>query len=303
MRNSNQKPVRSYVYFPGLERCGPIKLQCCAIIALLIGLIVCDPATARPQFGSGDKNQVPVGTFDAAGKTWSSVSHAMLETEAILRRPPTTAFLTASDIMEAIDALQAMGLDVILTSSATDDSLTGDEDWEVIGNSNETGEILGRYLRSRNAVFSVTKKGTIEIISLDEMNDERHFQTIIYRVDHLGSKLLEIVGLASQIQDSLQPENWEANSGSATIQARIQSGHSILIVSNHYQHQVSLRQFLYELSVASSGPRSVASRSKLVGVSAAQRSGSRVVNMPSASGLSGRKLVGSRVLELPKPMQ
>ena len=143
---------------------GTVCLRCCVIFALLIGLVLCDRATACPQFGfgnesrSGNRNQIPVGTGDATAKTWTSISQAALKTEAILRQPPSVELRNAKTFQDAMDALQAMGLDVVLTSSASDDALMADEAWKMIGNPNETGACLQRYLKSCNAAYSVTQK-------------------------------------------------------------------------------------------------------------------------------------------------
>jgi xanthine dehydrogenase iron-sulfur cluster and FAD-binding subunit A len=181
------------------------------------------------------------------------MSHAALKTEALLRKPLTSALYNAQDIVEVMEALHEMGLDTVLTTSATEDSLTPDETWEIIGNSNEIGVTLTRYLRSHNAVYEVSKKGAIRFISADEMNDAIHFQTIVYRVDHLARDFRELTALADQIQSTFLRDNWEYGGGSATMQPRIQSGHRLLIVSIHYQHHLMLQQFLYELTVATTG--------------------------------------------------
>ena len=174
MKNCNQKRVSCNVYTGGQLWYGGVSLRYCAIFALLMGLVVCDHATACPQFGNPDQNRIPVGAPDVAGKTWSSFSQAALKTEAILRQPPTAQLRNSDTFADAMDALQAMGLDVVLTSSASDDSLIFDEAWEIIGNPSETGACLQRYLKSRNAAYSVTQEGTIKFISRDEMKDEAY---------------------------------------------------------------------------------------------------------------------------------
>ena len=291
MRNCDQKPAKCYDCAEEHLWLGSVCLRYCAIFALLVSLVLCDRATARPQFGFGNQdknpNQVPVGSPTSTGKTWSSVSLPALRTEAILQQPPSETLRQAKNFTGAMEALQSMGLDVVLTASASDDAMTPDERWEVIGNSNQTGTILNRYLKSNNAVFSVNVKGAIEIISLDEMFDERHFETIIYRVDNLANNLSEVRGLAHQIEQAVWPEVWEESGGCATIQPRIQSGHRLLIVLVHYQCHVKLRQFLYEMSVAGSGPNLAKSRSSVVAVGSTPGTLSRLVDVPEESVQAG----------------
>ena len=296
MKNCHQKPVKCYDWIAVHLQAGTVCLRCCVIFALLIGLVLCDCATACPQFGfgngsrSGKRNQIPVGTGDATGRVWTSMSQAALKTEAILRQPPTAKLRNAETFQDAMDALQAMGLDVVLTSSASDDALTTDEAWEMIGNSNETGACLQRYLISRNAAYSVTQKGTIKFISRDEMKDEVYFQTMIYRVDHLVSNESELRALAEQIRNTLWTEDWSMGdgAGSASMQPRIQSGHRLLLVSIHYEQHVGLRQFLYELSVVGSGPTLSKSRSTAVEVGAVPETLSRLVDVPGKSDQTGQ---------------
>jgi len=294
MRNCEQKPTKCYVCAAESTRCGELSRGWCVILALLIGLVLCDPATARPQFGgenfgggNQNRNPVPVGIPGATGKMWNSVSQAAFRAEVILRHPPSAELRKAETFAHAAKVLQSMGLDVVLTTSASDDALTPDEPWEVIGNSNETGIVLGRYLTSRNAVFSVTQKGAIEIISRDE-------------VDNLVSNEVELKSLAVQIQETLSPEDWDLHAGSATIQPRIQSGHPLLLVSNHYQSHVMLRQFLYDLSAVSG------SSVRWSGAAVAERggrfreSGSRLIEVPDQP---SHNLGGSVVLDVPQAMQ
>ena len=274
---------------------------------------MCDLATARPQFGSlpnsqghsfyENQHQIPVGTTDGSGKTWSSISRAVLKTEAILRRSAPVELREAKTFKDAMDALQAMGLDVVLTASASDDALMMDERWEVIGSSNETGVILNRYLRSCNAVLSVKKNGSIEIISQDEMSDERYAQTVIYRVDNLVSNYMEGVALAQQIEQSLWTEIWEKNGGCSTIQPRVQSGHRLLIVSIHYQYHVGLRQFFHELSASSRGRHNSGGRSFVVGIGAAPMTSSSLVAVPGLSNPVDQSSRGSMVLGVPQAVQ
>ena len=312
MRNCEQKPTKCYVCAAESPRCGELSRGWCVILALLIGLVLCDPATARPQFGgesfgggnfgggNQNRNPVPVGIPGATGKMWNSVSQAAFRAEVILRHPPSAELREAETFAHAAKVLQSMGLDVLLTTSASDDALAPDEPWEVIGNSNETGSVLGRYLTSCNAVFSVTQKGAIEIISRDEMYDERYFQTVVYRVDNLVSNEVELKSLAVQIQETLSPEDWDLHAGSATIQPRIQSGHPLLLVSNHYQSHVMLRQFLCDLSAVSG------SSVRWSGAAVAERggrfreSGSRLIDVPDQP---SHNLGGSVVLDVPQTMQ
>ena len=89
-----------------------------------------------------------VGATDALGKVWSSISHPALATEAILQTPVPATLLDPSQFSGAVEVLQSMGIDIDVTSSATDDSLAMDEEWDVDGrNVLETGELLRRYLR------------------------------------------------------------------------------------------------------------------------------------------------------------
>ena len=310
MRICFQKPVECDDFAAERSRCWSVRRRRCAIFALLIGLVLCDLATACPQFGGGgygnlgDGNQKPVavGTAGTAVRTSNSVSQAALRAEAILRQPPTGELRNADKITDAIDALQAMGLDVILTDSATDDCLVRDEPWEIIGNPNETVAVLDRYLKSRNAVFSVTQKGAVKIISMDEMLDEQYFQTLIYRVDNLVSDDVELKALAVQIQETLFAEDWAYNGGSATIQPRNQSGHRLLLVTNHYQRQVRLRQFFNELSAAGSGRSGVLSQSKKARVGVAHETMSRLVDVPDASDQRSQSS-GPMVLGVPETVQ
>ena len=225
----------------------------CAIFALLICIGLCDYATAFPQEAS--KIKTPVAVEDT-GEMWNSISDAALKTEAVLKQPPTPELLMAETFFDVINALTEMKLAVHLTRSATDDALTLDEEWEVIENSNETGTILKQYLTSRNAVLSITKKGVIEIISMDEMTDVPHFQTVIYRVDRLVQDESELRALSEQIQNLLMTDEWaDSGSGEAVMLPRLQSGHRLLIVSIHYQGHVKLREFLQDLSGAVEEPR------------------------------------------------
>ena len=143
----------------------------CFIFVLLAHLLLCNPATAF---------QIDVGATDASGKVWSSISHPALATEAILQAPVPATLLSRTQFSGAVEVLRSMGMDVDVTGSATDDSLMMDDDWEVDGNVQETGDLLRRYLRGKNAVYEVTKSGTVKIISMDEMDDDRYFQTIVY---------------------------------------------------------------------------------------------------------------------------
>ena len=190
-----------------------------------------------------------VGATDALGKVWSSISHPALATEAILQTPVPATLLDPSQFSGAVEVLQSMGIDIDVTSSATDDSLAMDEEWDVDGrNVLETGELLRRYLREKNAVYEVTKSGTMKIISMDEMDDDRYFQTIVYRVNHLARNYQELAILNQQIQGT--HEQWENNGGASMITPRIQGGHRILMVPTHYQYHVRFRRLLHELTVA-----------------------------------------------------
>lgn len=217
----------------------------CFIFVLLANVLLCNPATAL---------QITVGSTDSSRKVWNSISHPALATEAMLRSSAPRTLLEENVFSDAVEALENMGLDIDLTTSATDDSLTMDETWQRRGASEETGELLRRYLRSRNAVYEVTKAGAIKIISMDEMNDEGYSQTIVYRVNHLAADYQELVLLKKQIQHAFQSEQWsDYSGGSASISPRIQSGHRLLLVSTHYHYHTQLRQLLHELSVATAG--------------------------------------------------
>ena len=216
----------------------------CFTFVLLAHLLLCNPATAF---------QIDVGATDASGKVWSSISHPALATEAILQAPVPATLLGPSQFSGAVEVLRSMGIDIDVTSSATDDSLTMDDEWEVDRNVQEIGELLRRYLRERNAVYEVTKSGTVKIISMDEMDDDRYFQTIVYRVNHLAGNYQELAILRQQIQDTFAYAQWEDNGGSSSISPRLQGGHRILMVSTHYQCHVRFRQLLHELTVATSG--------------------------------------------------
>ena len=216
----------------------------CFTFVLLAHLLLCNPATAF---------QIDVGATDASGKVWSSISHPALATEAILQAPVPATLLGPSQFSGAVEVLRSMGIDIDVTSSATDDSLTMDDEWEVDRNVQEIGELLRRYLRERNAVYEVTKSGTVKIISMDEMDDDRYFQTIVYRVNHLAGNYQELAILRQQIQDTFAYAQWEDNGGSSSISPRLQGGHRILMVSTHYQYHVRFRQLLHELTVATAG--------------------------------------------------
>ena len=216
----------------------------CFIFALLAHLLLCNPATAL---------QINVGATDASGKVWSSISHPALATEAILQAPVPATLLGPSQFSDAVEVLRNMGIDVDVTSSATDDSLAMDDEWEVDRNVQEIGELLRRYLREKNAVYEVTKSGTVKIISMDEMDDDRYFQTIVYRVNHLAGNYQELVVLKQQIQDTFTYAQWEDNGGSSSISPRLQGGHRILMVSTHYHYHVRFRQLLHELTTATAG--------------------------------------------------
>lgn len=216
----------------------------CFIFVLLFHLPLCNPATAL---------QIDVGATDTSGKVWSSISHPALATEAILQAPAPASLLKATQFSGAVEILESIGLDIDLTDSAIDDSLALDEDWEVDDNVQETGELLGRYLRNKNAVYEVTKSGTVKIISMDEMDDEYYCQTIVYRVNHLAENYQELAILRQQIQAAFLYAQWEDGGGASTIIPRLQNGHRILIVSTHYQYHVRFRQLLHELTVATAG--------------------------------------------------
>ena len=216
----------------------------CFVFVLLVHVLLCNPATAV---------QIDVGSTGASKKVWSSISHPALATEAILRSPVPSALLRPTQFSEAVAVLRNMGIDIDVTPSATDDSLMMDEKWEVDGNTQKTGELLHRYLRNKNAVYEVTKSGVVKIISMDEMEDERYSQTIVYRVNHLAENYQELVMLTQQIQDSFLTDQWDESGGSASIGPRLQGGHRILMVSTHYQHHVRFRQLLHELTTATAG--------------------------------------------------
>ena len=221
-----------------------------AMVFTLLIFILSGNVAACPQVTSENPVQATESVADAPKEIWSSSSKAALKTEAMLRQPPTTELVDANTFVDAASVLQKMGLDIYLTVSAQNDSLTGEEDWEIIGNSNEIGIALQRYCKSLNSAFSVMQDGSIELISRDEMRDEQYFQTRIYRVDHLVSNENELKALAKHITTATFTKQWDPASGNAVMQPRLQSGHRLLVVSIHYESQLIIRQLLQDLSMA-----------------------------------------------------
>lgn len=302
MKMSNEKRNFSMNKSLACARSCRFAIGFCFIFALVIGshLFNCAPAKAQLVFGGG--SQPSVGSTDASGKIWSSMSQAALKTEAILRQPIPSALRNADDFSDAMDVLHGLGLDTVLTASAQDDALMEDERWEVIGNPNEIGVALSRYLESQNAVYAVTSKGVLRFISLDEMSDPKHFQTVVYRVDHLARDARELTALARQIQDSLVVDEWQWGGGQATMKPRLQSGRRLLIVSIHYQNHAKLRQLLYELAVSTNGSPAYRSRSTVVGTGVTRSSTSRVVEVPGATSRRRKTDRRSMTLGLRRPM-
>lgn len=191
---------------------------------------------AVPLPGQGSLERMdgtgPPNTMTTENRRW----------ESILDRQYPNQFNRTLSGRELVESLNRLGLPMILSRSARDDSLSEREQVVLPLPQSSLRTRLLAGLKEKNATICF-RHDRIEIISLDDSEDSDNFFTVTYDVTSLvGDSPYRLI---DSIMNSLDPDSWvDTGQGLATIVATEVNGRHLITVSQEYVNHRSLQRFL-----------------------------------------------------------
>lgn len=251
------------------------------LIVILVVVATCSFVTTRSVVCQTVAVQTPDkgGNVDGMGRGWppNTMTAETRRWESLLDRAYPSQFNGTLSGRELVESMNRLGLPVILSGSAKDDSL-GEQDQLVLPlsqSSLRTRLLAG--IQGKNATICF-RHDRIEIISLDDAEDYQYFFTVTYDVTPL------VQGhpheLIDSIMQSIDPDSWvDTGQGLATIAAIEINGRHLITVSQGYINHRSVQRFLQGLHRLSR-PYQTAPRSSATSVPG----GSNAVVLPTRRG-------------------
>jgi hypothetical protein len=163
--------------------------------------------------------------------------------EALLSQKYPTEFEDVTDVEELVSRLRQIGLPVILTDSARDDSLDESTGFKLVDLPKESLYVrLQNSLSEKNAVLTIVRNEALAIISLDDIDNSRFLSTISYDVTALN---IDGDTLVEHVLNLLDSDGWEETGrGLGTISTIDINGSRVLTINNTYPVHRQTHEFL-----------------------------------------------------------
>ena len=163
-------------------------------------------------------------------RNWESILHS--HCPQIDSKPKSTRRL--------IEELHNVGLPLYLNYTARDDSLTEEDQIQLVLPGQLLIHRLSYSLVEKNASIAIVGD-QLKIISRDVASDPEFFTTLVYDVSQIGISLSQ---LSNTIRDSVEPDDWDDTNGDGTILVDSINGRKLMTLSAPYPTHLKVRQLL-----------------------------------------------------------